>query len=213
MTDISAIRKEYLKDSISPENLLDNPFQQFEKWFQEAIKAAVNEPNAMNLSTFSPETGFPSARMVLLKGLESENFIFYTNYNSRKASQIELNPKVALTFFWPELERQVNIEGVVQKVSEENSANYFRSRPYQSRIGAWASPQSKEIASRYKIKVSFAKYAVKYASHVPKPPHWGGFAVSPVRVEFWQGRPSRLHDRILFTKNDQGIWEKKRLAP
>lgn len=210
--NIADIREDYAKKELSESDCLANPVDQFSIWLDESIKAEVNEPTAMTISSVSPE-GRPSARTVLLKGVEDHNFIFYTNYNSRKGQHLTETPFAALTFFWAELERQVNIEGKIVKVPEDVSDKYFSSRPYKSRVGAWASEQSQEIESKNVIVKRFALYAAKYITHVPRPPHWGGFALIPDRIEFWQGRPSRLHDRILYTLNEEGQWTKKRLAP
>ncbi|MEH0158389.1 pyridoxamine 5'-phosphate oxidase [Limibacter armeniacum] len=210
--NIADIRLDYAKKELSEEDCLANPIEQFNMWMEEAIKSEVNEPTAMTISTVSPE-GRPAARTVLLKGVEDNQFVFYTNYNSRKGTHLLSNPVAALTFFWPELERQVNIEGTVTRVSDVKSDEYFASRPYKSRVGAWASEQSSEITSKNIILKRFATYAAKYLTHVPRPPHWGGFAISPDRIEFWQGRPSRLHDRVLYTLDENGNWNKKRLAP
>ncbi|MBB6459848.1 pyridoxamine 5'-phosphate oxidase [Flammeovirga kamogawensis] len=209
---IADIREDYSKKSLSETDVLENPIQQFEIWLEEAINADALEPTAVNVATVSKE-GSISSRTVLLKGVEKEAFVFYTNYNSRKGKALQETQKAALNFFWPELERQVCIEGTVEKVSEETSDTYFESRPYKSKVGAWASEQSTEILSKSVIVARFAKYAAKYITHVPRPPHWGGFAISPTRIEFWQGRPSRLHDRIQYLKDEDGNWGKSRLAP
>ncbi|GJM60770.1 pyridoxine/pyridoxamine 5'-phosphate oxidase [Persicobacter diffluens] len=209
--NIADIRQDYSKKELSVEECHAHPIRQFNQWFDEAIKAEVMEPNAMTVSSATAE-GRPSARTVLLKGIENDAFVFYTNYNSRKGQQLSNNQFAALTFFWPELERQVNIEGSVVKMPEEVSDQYFASRPYKSRVGAWASEQSQEIDSKAVVMGRFAKYAAKFITHVPRPPHWGGFGIIPDRIEFWQGRPSRLHDRVLYVL-ENGHWNKKRLAP
>lgn len=209
--DIAKIRNDYARERLGPEDCLPDPVAQFSRWLDEAIASQVNEPTAMNVATV--ENGRPSARMVLLKGIESGAFVFYTNYESRKGRQIEANPFVALTLFWPELERQVRVEGSVRRVSAEASDTYFASRPYQSRVGAWASEQSQPLDGTATLVARAAKYAAKYALHVPRPPHWGGYAVAPDRIEFWQGRPSRLHDRVLYQRSDQGEWLRQRLYP
>jgi len=209
--DIARIRIDYAKARLGPEDCLPDPLAQFNRWLDEAIASQVNEPTAMNLATV--ENGRPSARMVLLKGIENGAFVFYTNYESRKGQQLQAHPFPALTLFWPELERQVRVEGKVVRVSADASDTYFASRPYQSRVGAWASEQSRPLDSTATLVARAAKYAAKYALHVPRPPHWGGYAVTPDRVEFWQGRPSRLHDRVLYVRSDQGEWLRERLYP
>jgi pyridoxamine 5'-phosphate oxidase len=209
---IADIRKDYKKNELSLQSVLADPFKQFEKWLQEAIDAKVEEPTAMIVGTVSPE-GRPSTRTVLLKGLENHQFIFYTNYNSRKGQHIQANPFVSLTFFWPALERQVHVEGEAKRIEEAVSDHYFQSRPYKSRLGARISPQSQIISSRNDIKIAFAAEAAKYVGReIPRPDFWGGFAINPYRVEFWQGRESRLHDRILFELKEKH-WQKYRLAP
>lgn len=187
--------------------------RQFGKWFEEAVAANHPEPNALTLSTVSAD-GRPSARIVLLKGIENKKFIFYTNYQSQKGKELDNNPACALTFFWPALERQVRVEGIVGRCSEETSLTYFQSRPYESQIGAWASPQSTVIANRNILEERVRQLHKKYEGKekLPKPKQWGGFEVDPLKIEFWQGRPSRLHDRIVFTKID-GQWQIHRLAP
>ncbi|MDQ8037317.1 MAG: pyridoxamine 5'-phosphate oxidase [Pedobacter sp.] len=209
--DLAAIREDYSRQSLSPEDCLANPLEQFSRWLDEAISAKVHEPTAMNVATV--ENGRPSARMVLLKGIEHDHFVFYTNYESRKGLQIEGDPFVALTFFWPELERSVRVEGRVEKVSAEISDEYFASRPYQSRVGAWASLQSQPLDSHTTLVTRAAGFAAKYVTGVPRPPHWGGYAVAADRIEFWQGRPSRLHDRVLYLLDGDRRWEKQRLYP
>ncbi|MCC5928843.1 MAG: pyridoxamine 5'-phosphate oxidase [Cyclobacteriaceae bacterium] len=209
---IADIRKEYKKNELSLKTVISDPFKQFEKWLQEAIEAKVEEPTAMIVGTATPE-GRPSTRTVLLKGLENDQFIFYTNYNSRKGQHLQANPFASLTFFWPALERQVHVEGEVKFVETAVSDQYFQSRPYKSRLGARISPQSQIISSRNDIKVAFAAEAAKFIGRdIPRPDFWGGFAVYPSRFEFWQGRESRLHDRILFELKDKA-WQKHRLAP
>jgi pyridoxamine 5'-phosphate oxidase len=209
--DLAAIREDYSRQSLSPDDCLPNPLEQFSRWLDEAIVARVHEPTAMNVATV--ENGRPSARMVLLKGIEQDHFVFYTNYESRKGIQITESPFVALTFFWPELERSVRIEGRVEKVSAENSDEYFATRPYQSRVGAWASLQSQPLDSHATLVTRAAGFAAKYVTGVPRPPHWGGYAVTADRIEFWQGRPSRLHDRVLYLLDGEGKWVKQRLYP
>lgn len=212
MKNIADIRKDYAQKELSEAHCLPDPLAQFKVWLDEAIGAQVPEPTAMVVSTVSPE-GFPAARVVLLKGVEEGKFVFYTNYHSRKGQHIAATPRVSITFFWPELERQVNIEGTVERTPEAVSDAYFESRPYKSRVGAWASDQSQTVDSKTEIMGKFAMYAAKYLAHVPRPPHWGGYAVTPHRIEFWQGRPSRLHDRILYKLQEGGSWSRERLSP
>ena len=209
---LADIRQEYSREGLSKEKVSTDPFSQFETWINEALSAEVNEPTAMTLSTVDAECR-PSSRVVLLKGFDANGFVFYTNYNSRKGRQLVDNPFAAINFFWPELERQINISGRTSKVSPEESDEYFDSRPLTSRVGAWASDQSEKIDSRTVIMKKAAKLLIKYAiGHVPRPPHWGGFRLVPDRIEFWQGRPSRLHDRICFERNGDA-WEISRLSP
>ncbi|WP_018150827.1 pyridoxamine 5'-phosphate oxidase [Leeia oryzae] len=209
--NLADIRKDYSKQELSPEDCAKSPITQFEQWLKEAMTAEVPEPTAMHVTTVG-EDGRPSARIVLLKGIENGQFQFFTNYLSRKGQQIAATPYVAITFFWPELERQVRIEGKIEKLSDEASDQYFNSRPYTSRIGAWASEQSTKISGKSVLVTRAAEFGMKYLTHVPRPPHWGGYGVTPDRVEFWQGRPSRLHDRVLYELNN-GEWERSRLAP
>ncbi|WP_333819610.1 pyridoxamine 5'-phosphate oxidase [Ohtaekwangia sp.] len=213
MLAIADLRNEYSKASLDVTNVLPDPVRQFEKWFQEAVQAQVPEPNAMTLSTVNA-LGGPSSRIVLLKGIESNRFVFYTNYQSAKGKDLERVPACALTFFWPELERQVRIEGVAGRIDAERSEQYFQSRPRGSQIGAWSSPQSSIIESRTILEERVAQIEKKFSGHevLPKPHQWGGFEVEPVMIEFWQGRQSRLHDRIQFNKIDNA-WKIYRLAP
>lgn len=211
--ELSGIRREYTKGKLSKCRLSDDPIVQFRKWLDEAVAAGEEEPTAMIVATVSAE-GHPSTRTVLLKGVEDGKFIFYTNYNSRKGRQIAGNPYVSLSFVWHKLERQVHIEGKAEKCTPEESDAYFASRPYKSRIGARVSPQSSVISSRMEIIRAFVGEAVRLAGQdVKRPDNWGGFAVTPVRIEFWQGRENRLHDRILYTLLGDGNWKKERLAP
>ena len=210
--DLAHIRRDYSREGLSEEQVANDPFVQFGRWMDEAITAELPEPTAMSLSTASAE-GRPSSRMVLLKGFDNSGFVFYTNYNSQKGRELADNPFAALTFFWPELERQVRITGLVSKVSAEESDEYFKSRPFTSRVGAWASNQSETIDLKMTVAAKAAKLLVKYASgNVPRPPHWGGYRVIPDQIEFWQGRPSRLHDRIVY-KLDGESWNIIRLSP
>lgn len=210
MMELHAIREEYSQQSLAKADCANDPLTQFQKWLNEAMKAQVNEPTAMNVATV--ENGKPSSRMVLLKELNEQGFVFFTNYHSRKGKQIEQNPNVAVTFFWAELERQVRIEGTIEKLSEQASDDYFQSRPYTSRIGAWASEQSQVISSKNTLLARAAQFAIKYPIQVPRPTHWGGYLIRPTYLEFWQGRPSRLHDRICY-QLEKGKWVKERLAP
>jgi pyridoxamine 5'-phosphate oxidase len=211
-TKIADIRRDYAREELSEAAVLPDPIAQFTVWMDEAIAAEVREPTAMTASTADAQ-GRPSSRVVLLKGFDAGGFVFFTNYNSRKGRQLAENPFAALNFFWPELERQVNISGAVTKVSDAESDEYFASRPYLSRIGAWASDQSEEISSRTVVMAKAAKFTAKFAlGTVPRPPHWGGFRVAPDRVEFWQGRPNRLHDRIVYSLTDDS-WRIARLSP
>ncbi|QEL57293.1 pyridoxamine 5'-phosphate oxidase [Chromobacterium paludis] len=210
--NLADIRLEYSKKELSPDDCLPDPVAQFELWLNEAIAAQVHEPTAMNLAAVGVD-GRPSSRIVLLKGVEDGQLLFYSNYQSRKGQALDANPFVALTFFWPELERQVRVEGKACRVAPEVSDAYFASRPYTSRLGAWASEQSSEISSKAVLVTRAAMYGARYPINVPRPPHWGGYAVVPDRVEFWQGRPSRLHDRVLYTLGENGGWTLSRLAP
>lgn len=212
-SDLASIRNDYLQKSLSKNDVAVNPLDQFEHWFEEATAAEINEPTAMNLSTVS-ENGRPSGRIVLLKGINDSAFQFYTNYESQKAQDLALNPFAALTFFWPELERQIRIEGKVEKLSEPTSESYFSSRPWDSQIGAWASPQSQVIENRDFLEENFEKVKEKYEGReVPRPSNWGGYQLVPDRFEFWQGRSSRLHDRIIYRLSNDGEWIIERLAP
>jgi pyridoxamine 5'-phosphate oxidase len=213
MSSIAEIRKDYTKATLDQTDVNKNPIVQFEKWFYEAIKSQALEPNAMTLSTIT-EAGKPSARIVLLKGIENNNFLFYTNYQSQKGKELDTNPACALTFFWPELERQVRIEGVCTRVPEATSDTYFKSRPRGSQLGAWASPQSTLIKNRELLEARVKELEKRFEGKetLPKPKQWGGYAVEPLEIEFWQGRASRLHDRIVYYKTD-GAWTIHRLAP
>lgn len=213
MHKLADLRKDYSKASLDISNVQTHPTDQFNKWFDEALKAEVPEPNAMSLATVSTDNR-PSCRIVLLKGIEDNKFLFYTNYQSHKGRELENNPTCALTFFWPELERQVRIEGTVTRVDEKKSEAYFQSRPLGSQVGAWASPQSSVIESRVILEERKKQIEKRFEgkSVLPKPHQWGGYQVDPVMIEFWQGRENRLHDRIEFVKVD-GSWTRHRLAP
>lgn len=211
--DIASLRVDYSKKSLDVKDVNIDPVEQFISWFNEALDAKVVEPNAMTLSTVNAENR-PSGRILLLKGVEDGAFLFFTNYNSRKGQELITNKFAAMTFFWAELERQVRIEGTVEKVSLKKSDDYFKSRPEGSKVGAWVSPQSQVIESRdilEKRKEEFLKQLQD--KDIPRPEHWGGFKLIPDKIEFWQGRPSRLHDRILYRKNEHGQWLIERLAP
>lgn len=210
---IADLRQNYTRADLSEAGADGDPFQQFHRWLSEAVSARVPEANAMTLATLTPE-GKPSARMVLLKGLDEQGFVFYTNYDSAKGRQLARVPWAALVFWWVELERQVRVEGRVEKVSPQESDEYFQSRPLDSQLGAWASPQSQAIESRQVLEDRLAQYQETYAGQkVPRPPHWGGFRVVPTTIEFWQGRPNRLHDRLRYRLLEDGTWRRERLAP
>ncbi len=210
---VADMRKDYTQQSLGIQDVSTNPMLQFGKWFNEATQAQLSEANAMHLATISPE-GWPEGRIVLLKGVEDDAFMFYTNYHSSKGKALAHNPRAALTFFWVELERQVRIEGEVQKVSPDKSTAYFHSRPRGSQIGAWASPQSEVIPNRTFLEDHQEALNRQYEDkEIPRPEHWGGYAVYPHTIEFWQGRSSRLHDRIRYTKTPERSWNIERLAP
>ncbi len=207
-------RKSYERDALDENGIASDPLYQFTTWYDEAVAAGLPEPEAMTLSTATQE-GRPSARIVLLRGYDERGFCFFSNYASQKGRELAANPYAAVTFHWVELERQVRIAGRVEKVSASESDAYFKSRPAQSRIGAWSSPQSEVIASRDTLEQFVKEYQERYPeeSAIPRPEHWGGYRVIPERIEFWQGRPSRLHDRLRFSRVEQGTWTLERLAP
>ena len=211
MTDISQLRKSYERAELSEEASHAEPLTQFNHWLQEAIKAEVPEPNAMTLATVGGDLK-PSTRIVLVKGYDAAGIVFYTNYDSRKGHELAGNPYAALQFHWVELERVVRIEGRVERASAAESDAYYASRPLDSRIGAWASPQSQVIASRSALVASAAKYAAQFMLNPPRPPHWGGYRLVPDQWQFWQGRKSRLHDRLRYSQQG-GRWLRERLAP
>lgn len=208
---VADIRTSYQKGVLLEESLAATPLEQFTRWLDEALKANVAEPTAMTLASVDPQ-GRPSARIVLLKGFDERGFVFFTNYESRKGRELTANPHASLLFFWPALERQVRIEGVVSKIAGGESDAYFDSRPLGSRIGAWASPQSRPITHE-ELEARTRQFTESLGDHPSRPPHWGGFRLKPGYVEFWQGRPSRLHDRLTFRLTAQGQWERERLAP
>jgi len=209
--NLSDLRKSYESAALNEADSLANPFEQFSLWLQQAIDAQVPEPNAMTLATVST-SGRPSTRVVLIKGVDGRGIVWYTNYHSRKGQELAAHPYAALQFHWVELERVVRIEGKVERTSTEESDAYFASRPLDSRIGAWASPQSEVIASRSVLVANAARYGAQFALNPPRPPHWGGYRLQPEHWEFWQGRKSRLHDRLIYQSNGTA-WLRQRLAP
>jgi len=211
-TDLARLRTDYKRAALGERDVAADPIAQFSRWFDEAVAAEVPEPNAMTLATVDAD-GQPAARIVLLKAVDARGFVFHTNYDSRKGRDIGANPRVALVFFWPELERQVRVEGRAERVGAKESDDYFGGRPRASQLGAWASPQSAPIADRGSLEARFAEAETRFASQsVPRPPNWGGVRVAAQRVEFWQGRASRLHDRLVWTREGSG-WTIGRLAP
>ncbi|MEO6611621.1 MAG: pyridoxamine 5'-phosphate oxidase [Chitinophagaceae bacterium] len=211
--NIAGIRKNYSRKKLSEKKVAGDPVKQFEKWWKQAVASKILEPNAMTLATASPD-GVPSARIVLLKDFSREGFVFFTNYNSFKGQQLTGNPTACLVFFWKELERQVRITGLVQRINEQASDAYFNSRPSGSQLGAIVSPQSQVIESREWLDKRYKELKKQSRKEKPgRPVNWGGFIVKPVIMEFWQGRPSRLHDRLQYTMDDNGGWKLERLAP
>jgi pyridoxamine 5'-phosphate oxidase len=211
-TAIADLRKSYERAELNEEASHADPLQQFDQWLKEAMAADVPEPNAMTLATVAADSR-PSTRVVLVKGYDARGIVWYTNYDSRKGRELAVNAFAALQFHWVELERVVRIEGRVEKVSAEESDAYFHSRPLDSRIGAWASPQSEVIAGRSVLVANAAKYGAKFLLQPPRPPHWGGYRLQPDNWQFWQGRKSRLHDRLRYSLQDGGGWLRERLAP
>ncbi|WP_199222836.1 pyridoxamine 5'-phosphate oxidase [Rhodohalobacter mucosus] len=210
--NVADLRKQYTKAGLLEAGLPGEPMPLFRQWFREALESEVTEPNAMALATVKPD-GKPSVRIVLMKGIEEDSISFYTNYGSSKASELEKTPHAACTFWWAELERQVRISGPVKKVSEDESTKYFDSRPRESQIGAWASSQSRPVNTRIELEELFSRFERKFdGKKVPRPDHWGGYAIHVNEIEFWQGRPGRMHDRILY-RLEKGEWNRQRLAP
>ena len=212
MNNIADLRKSYERAELSEDASFADPLKQFSQWLDEAIESQVPEPNAMTLATVANNLR-PSTRVVLIKAYDPQGIVWYTNYDSRKGQELAGNPYAALQFHWVELERVVRIEGVVEKVSDAQSDAYFNSRPLDSRIGAWASPQSQVISSRAVLVTNAARYAMQFLLQPPRPPNWGGYRLKPDNWQFWQGRKSRLHDRLRYSLGDQGSWVRERLAP
>lgn len=212
MSSIASIRKEYKLQQLDEQDMSPDPFHQFDNWWQEALKSEILEPNAMTLCTASAD-GVPSARIVLLKGISEGGFLFFTNYNSYKARDLADNPRACLVFFWKELERQVRVTGLVEKTNATTSDEYFNSRPEASRIGAWSSPQSKVITGREWLETNEQEFTKRFETNeLARPPFWGGYRLKPVSIEFWQGRPNRLHDRLQYHLEGDN-WKINRLAP
>jgi pyridoxamine 5'-phosphate oxidase len=214
MPTIAELRREYARSRLDERDLAADPFAMFALWFAQAVETAVPEPNAMTLATAAPD-GTPNARIVLLKGVDARGFVFYTDYRSRKGAELAANPVAALVFYWHELERQVRVVGTVSRVADAESDTYYRSRPLGSRFGAWASEQSAVLPSRAELEARLASVEARHPDgNVPRPHHWGGFRVEPAEVEFWQGRESRLHDRLRYRRDAAGTpWVVERLSP
>lgn len=211
MNDIAALRRNYAAHALDVRDVDVDPLRQFLRWFAEARQVEGGEPNAMTLATVSPQ-GAPSARVVLLKNVDDRGLVFYTNFESAKGRALAANPHAALVFFWGSLERQVRVEGVVERVSDDEADAYYASRPIESRLGAWASPQSDVVSSREALDARYADALARFGDTPPRPPHWGGYRVVPSRVEFWQGRPGRMHDRVCY-RREGDVWVIERLAP
>ena len=213
MKNISDLRKDYQLERLDEADSADHPFQQFEHWWEQAVASGIEEVNAMTLSTVGEDLR-PSSRIVLLKGFDETGFSFFTNYQSRKSREILANGNVSLVFFWKELERQVRIEGIARQLNDADNDSYFQSRPDESKIGAWSSPQSTVIESRKTLEENELVFREKFSGgNIPRPPHWGGYNIKPSVFEFWQGRPGRLHDRLRYVLTVTGSWRKERLAP
>ncbi|CAG9185476.1 pyridoxamine 5'-phosphate oxidase [Cupriavidus pinatubonensis] len=212
MTQLADLRRTYVLGSLNESDVAGDPIAQFKRWFDEAVTAKLPEPNAMTLATVGAD-GQPSARIVLLKGMDEKGFTFFTNYESRKGLDMAANPRAALLFHWVQLERQVRVEGRVEKVADDESDAYYASRPLGSRLGAWASEQSKEVPGRDVLEQRESEYRAKFGENPPRPAHWGGYRLVPTALEFWQGRPSRLHDRIAYRVEPDGSWKIVRLSP
>ncbi|MFO8098185.1 MAG: pyridoxamine 5'-phosphate oxidase [Salinibacter sp.] len=215
MSSLADLRQEYAKAALSREHVADDPIEQFRTWFDAALDAELEEPNAMTLATAGAD-GTPSARIVLLKGLDARGFQFYSNYESQKGTELSQNPHAALVFWWAPLERQVRVEGPVDRLPADESTEYFHSRPRGSQLGAWASPQSRIVETREDLEQNLAAAEEEYGDEatIPRPPHWGGYVVRPLQIEFWQGRPNRLHDRLRYRRPSlDADWTLERLAP
>ena len=212
MEDLNYMRRDFSGKPLNEDSVSQNPMEQFDVWFKEAVDSKLLDPSAMSVTTVS-ETGQPSTRIVYMRGIQNEGFTFYTNYESDKGRDLEKNNKVSLSFFWGELERQVRIEGIAEKMNEVGSDDYFSKRPRESQLGAWASNQSGELLSREALEEKVNYFTEKFKGvEIPRPPHWGGYIVKPTKIEFWQGRPNRLHDRIVYLKSGND-WRQSRLSP